>query len=357
MSKWESVRAENIVRDGESGIYYLRAKVAGKIIRRSLRTKELRIAKMKRDEMLIELRAKAGKTRGTATTLEEGLAHALAFYEAVPSYQRKPASLRYRVELMNVLRRTLPRSLPATWTKSEMQAWWTLPAMTAYSAGRRNNVLGTLRKMIEILCDRGVLQKDPTSGLAKARVTQKPLKLPSREEFAKLVENMEKSGHRFSLESSRFVRFLAYSGLRLAEAQAVTWDDISETEIRVRGGAHGTKNSEVRRVPIVASMAELLDEMRADSCDGELFSISSPYCGMQAACDRIGIQRLRNHDLRHLFATTCIESGVDVPTVSRWLGHKDGGVLALKTYGHLRDEHSQREAGKVRFSVSQREEQ
>ena len=43
---------------------------------------------------------------------------------------------------------------------------------------------------------------------------------------------------------------------------------------------------------------------------------------------------------RHFFATTCIESGVDIPTISRWLGHKDGGALAMRTYGHLRDEHS-----------------
>jgi site-specific recombinase XerD len=30
--------------------------------------------------------------------------------------------------------------------------------------------------------------------------------------------------------------------------------------------------------------------------------------------------RITHHDLRHLFAMRCIESGVDVPTVSRWLG-------------------------------------
>jgi hypothetical protein len=54
--------------------------------------------------------------------------------------------------------------------------------------------------------------------------------------------------------------------------------------------------------------------------------------------------------LRHLFATRCIESGVDVPTVSRWLGHKDGGALAMKTYGHLRDLHSTTMAQKVVFS-------
>ena len=53
--------------------------------------------------------------------------------------------------------------------------------------------------------------------------------------------------------------------------------------------------------------------------------------------------------LRHLFATRCIESGVDIPTVSRWLGHKDGGALAMKVYGHLRDQHSVDMAQKVTF--------
>jgi integrase len=51
-----------------------------------------------------------------------------------------------------------------------------------------------------------------------------------------------------------------------------------------------------------------------------------------------------------LFATRCIESGVDIPTVSRWLGHKDGGALLMKTYGHLRREHSQAQAKRVTFS-------
>jgi len=32
-----------------------------------------------------------------------------------------------------------------------------------------------------------------------------------------------------------------------------------------------------------------------------------------------------------------------------WLGHQDGGALCMKTYGHLRDEHSANEAKKVAF--------
>ena len=34
---------------------------------------------------------------------------------------------------------------------------------------------------------------------------------------------------------------------------------------------------------------------------------------------------------------------------SPWLGHKNGGALAMKTYGHLRNEHSQAMAQKVKF--------
>ena len=52
-----------------------------------------------------------------------------------------------------------------------------------------------------------------------------------------------------------------------------------------------------------------------------------------------------------MFATTCIEAGVDIPTVSRWLGHKDGGALAMKVYGHLRDEHSAAMAEKMNYTV------
>jgi len=43
---------------------------------------------------------------------------------------------------------------------------------------------------------------------------------------------------------------------------------------------------------------------------------------------------------------------VPIPTVARWLGHKDGGELAMQTYGHLRDQHSADMAQKVVFAES-----
>jgi integrase len=85
--------------------------------------------------------------------------------------------------------------------------------------------------------------------------------------------------------------------------------------------------------------------MRADRAkekDTEkVFRVKECQKAIDAACKKLGLSRFTHHDLRHMFATVCIESGVDIPTVSRWLNHKDGGTLAMKTYGHLRAEHSQ----------------
>jgi hypothetical protein len=45
-----------------------------------------------------------------------------------------------------------------------------------------------------------------------------------------------------------------------------------------------------------------------------------------------------------MFITRAIELGVDVKTIAQWQGHRDGGLLILKTYSHVRPVHSQRMA-------------
>ena len=44
--------------------------------------------------------------------------------------------------------------------------------------------------------------------------------------------------------------------------------------------------------------------------------------------------------MRHYFCSNAIEAGIDFKVIAGWLGHKDGGILVAKTYGHLRDTHS-----------------
>jgi site-specific recombinase XerD len=56
--------------------------------------------------------------------------------------------------------------------------------------------------------------------------------------------------------------------------------------------------------------------------------------------------------MRHFFCSNCIEEGIDFKTIAEWLGHKDGGVLVAKTYGHLRSEHSNAMAKKITFEIT-----
>lgn len=43
-------------------------------------------------------------------------------------------------------------------------------------------------------------------------------------------------------------------------------------------------------------------------------------------------------------------SGIDYMTIAKWVGHKDGGVLIGKVYGHLSNEHAQRQAQRLVFA-------
>jgi integrase len=187
----------------------------------------------------------------------------------------------------------------------------------------------------------------------------KELTLPTREQFVEFVQAIRSAGGRDSRNCADFVRFIAFSGCRLSEAISVTWHDVDfrKSEITIRGDAiTGTKNSEVRRLPIIPELRSLLERLRherpEETNETSILLVREAQKSMDRAAAKVGMRRITHHDLRHLFATICIESGVDIPNVSRWLGHKDGGALCMKTYGHLRQDHSLAQAQRVSFGMA-----
>jgi integrase len=222
-----------------------------------------------------------------------------------------------------------------------------------------NNTIATLRQVIDIGIEEhkrngGATFENPAQLLPRVRIRQKELKLPELGQFQELIKNIRGHSGGWGPRVADLLEFLAYSGMRIrSEALWVTWEDVDwqRKEIIVRGDPEtGTKNTEIRRVPIISDMETLLKRLQGDvPRTGVILQVTRGYEALDRACKELGIPRLTHHDLRHLFATRCIESGVDIQTVSRWLGHKDGGSLAMKTYGHLRNEHSQAMAQKVKF--------
>lgn len=65
--------------------------------------------------------------------------------------------------------------------------------------------------------------------------------------------------------------------------------------------------------------------------------------------EEAGLPGLHFHDTRHFFASVCVASGVDFMTISKWLGHGDGGMLVGRVYGHISNEHAQRAAKRISF--------
>jgi integrase len=188
-------------------------------------------------------------------------------------------------------------------------------------------------------------------------VRGKQVSLPTTNKFNSLIAEMRAGYGRDSINCADLAAGLAFTGCRISEAREIAWRDLDfgAGEIVVRGDAKtGTKNWELRRVPLIPDARALFERMRSerpgDSLDAKVFRVRECQKSLSRACQKVGIDRITHHDLRHLFATRCIESGVDIPTVSRWLGHKDGGALAMKTYGHLRREHSIAQAQRVTFA-------
>ncbi|MEO7168320.1 MAG: site-specific integrase, partial [Chthoniobacterales bacterium] len=241
-------------------------------------------------------------------------------------------------------------------TRTQCREWAARFARKS-SPTRHNNTLAVLRHVFDLAIECGVIYSNPASALKRKSIRRRALTLPSRAQFAAFIQTMETAGSRDSRNCADLAQGMAFTGCRVGEARQIEWRDLEfETGmIVVRGDPNeGTKNSEVRRVPMIAEAGALFERMREnrpnESKDAKVFLVRECQKSMDRAAARVGMARITHHDLRHFFATVAIESGVDVPTVSRWLGHKDGGALAMKTYCHQRDEHSVSAAKKVSFA-------
>jgi integrase len=70
---------------------------------------------------------------------------------------------------------------------------------------------------------------------------------------------------------------------------------------------------------------------------------------LKLARERAEMPDFKFHDCRHHFISTCVMAGVDFMTIASWVGHRDGGILIGKVYGHLANEHRRAMAQRVAF--------
>jgi integrase len=361
---WKTV-GENLVRYVPSGGYYARIRAGGKLVRKSLKTDVQSVAKSRLADLEKSLRQMTERQTDVAKgrmTFGDGLN---IYRERVQGDAGlKPKTKSYYAERIKTLLKSWPQLESADirrLSKNDFLRWSAAFAPTI-SAGAYNHTITILKHVMEIGVEMGARLDNPAKALARLREKSKELTLPNFSQFEKFVVTLKSGGGGFSKHCADLVQFLAFGGFRKTEAANVRWQDVDFDKgvITVKGDAEtGTKNGEDRRVPIFDEMRELLERLKTEKPDAKpsepVMEVRECQKSMNRASKEVGMARITHHDLRHLFATRCIESNVDIPTVSRWLGHKDGGALAMRVYGHLREEHSAEMAKRVKFSKTEPE--
>ena len=357
---WKKTRLQNLVRH-KSGRYYARAFAGGKEVWKSLKTSHFSVAQVKLAEFLKEHRERVSNANGEVSAK-------MTFSEAAAVHLRnlddnlsiKPRTRDYWRECLAALQKSwlgLSEIEIRKITQADCKKWASAYAKKV-SPTRYNNTVSVLRHVLSVAVEAGVVYSNSAALVKRAAVRGKDIALPTIEKFNALIAEMGAGHSRDSMNCGDFAAGLAFTGCRVGEAREIAWRDVDFEggEIVVRGDAKtGTKNWELRRVPLIPDASALFHRMRSErpgeSLDAKVFRVAECQKALDRACKKVGADRITHHDLRHLFATRCIQSGVDIPTVSRWLGHKDGGALAMKTYGHLRREHSIAQAQRVTFAT------
>ncbi len=382
-----------LVRNRQSGRYYSRMQISGKRILKALKTDVWSVAKLRHSDKM----AAAERQRQSARRIEGGQGllgelldkHRADYLADTGRVARSKASVKsthvrvvkhWKECFGSDLRTMKPSRITVDHMrefanflhqKATFRRYNTRNAKRGYKAVTVNKTIELLHRVLRMAVETGALavlpfELDPVvGGPIRKPEERKKLTLPPLAKMRELFADMRRLPDPLptnllemraylterSEESADFAEFMAYSGARVGEARAFVWADDLQDSVVLRGTK--TEGSKDREVPKIQALRELIEQMKARrnaagrEMKGKVFRVRDCRDALAGACRRVGVERLTHHSLRHFFATICIEAGVDIPTVSRWLGHVDGGVLAMNTYGHLRREHSFAAAAKV----------
>ena len=342
--------AECLYRRTSSGIYYALVKRGGKQYRRSLKTADRKLA----ERSLAEFRQKVErldpkKTRSNLTFAE----CSKQWLETVVPHLKASSARRRETSVAQIL--PYLGSIPIRNITSATCEQWEAKRSPEIAASTYNNERDTIIAVLNFAKREGLLLDNPALVLRRRKLGKANIVIPSKQEFEKLISTLRRLDIRYK-DAADLLELLAYSGMRLAEAASILWGDIDFQNGRftVTGGVLGTKNHEARVVPLFPAMRAFLERLRPTSeikADEQIVGIGKATKAMAKACKLAGLAIFTHHCMRHYFVSNAIEAGVDFKTIAAWVGHKDGGLLVAKTYGHLRDTHSFEMAKRMTFAA------
>lgn len=212
-----------------------------------------------------------------------------------------------------------------------------------------NHMRWFLRSFVPWAVEQGCLQPKALKSLAKIKkikVDSREIRVPSVEAIGELLSMVATEDP----NGGEYLRFLASSGLRRGGALGLTWERIDFEGRRLRGREKG---GALKGRPLTP---EALAVLQARKNRG----LSRPFEFNSSELDKLKRRLTRfakgmdmdltyYHAFRHYFASRALMAGMSPKEVAELLGHSDGGVLVLRTYGHLCSDHLRQATDRLRL--------
>ena len=190
-----------------------------------------------------------------------------------------------------------------------------------------NIELAVLSNLLNFAVRRGYIEKNATSGIKKLNELSR-LKTLSDEDIEKLINGATNK------LTKDLITFLIYTGCRKGEALNLKWDDVDMQNDVI--AIKGTKTKYDRYIPVSRALKRILEGINRESV--YVFSyrgkkLSNFRESFKTACKRAGLNGLRVHDLRHVFASKMVMSGTSLYITGNLLGHRTPQMTMR--YAHL----------------------
>jgi len=284
--------AENLYRLEQSGGYYALVKRGAKQFRRSLKTKDRKLA----ERRLSDLRAQVGNLKITDEA-DQSFDELATRSMTVTAHTLKPSSAQRRALCIKTLSPFFV-GVPIRHIQRRHCERWLTERAPKIAAMTMNRELELMRSIFAYAVKLGLILKNPAEDIQRRKVVQAPIQIPTRDRFKKLLEAIRLSDGRIDSQmkakpGADLVELLAYSGCRLQEATSLRWRDVDfdRSAITVTGGDTGTKNHEQRTIPMTDALRALLIRLKAERNPqpGDFISLihSAKEC-LQTAGRRLG---------------------------------------------------------------------
>lgn len=216
-----------------------------------------------------------------------------------------------------------------------------------------NLIITVLKSIFSDACDMEIINRNPMRMVKKLKKDEKKVVSFSLKDQMKIEQYCLEKNNSQTLG----IIICFYTGLRIGELLALTWDDIDlksgllfvdktvskvkvMDEWKVITTAPKTETSK-RVIPLSHKVILLLKKMYKKRIgkylittrDGGQVSTRAYQCFFFRLQRRLCLEPLNFHAIRHTFATRAIESGMDVKALSEILGHSDAAIT-LNRYVH-----------------------